>query len=49
LLQLSGHTDEVWSVAFAPDGKTLLATSKDKTIRFWRAATDADGQARRGQ
>jgi hypothetical protein len=40
---------EIWSLALSPDGKTLLSTSKDNTIRFWRAATDADVQARRGQ
>ena len=49
LMTLSGHTDYVFSVAFSPDGKTLLSTSKDKTIRFWHAATEAEVQARRGQ
>ncbi|MGH3700315.1 MAG: TIR domain-containing protein, partial [Pseudonocardiaceae bacterium] len=32
---LSGHTDAVWGVAFAPDGRTLATTSTDQTIRLW--------------
>ncbi len=49
LISLSGHTDQVFSTLFMPDGKTLISTSKDKTIRFWRAATEAEVQARSGQ
>lgn len=33
-----GHTDEVDSVAFAPDGATLASGSWDRTIRIWRVA-----------
>ena len=29
----------VWSVAFSPDGKTILTGSFDKTARLWDAAT----------
>jgi WD40 repeat protein len=29
----------VHAVAFAPDGKTLLTGSHDRTARFWHAAT----------
>jgi WD40 repeat protein len=32
---LSGHTDVVASVAFAPDGKTLVSGSWDGTVRLW--------------
>ncbi len=32
---LRGHRDEVWSLAIAPDGKTLASSSKDGTARFW--------------
>ncbi|MGH3976138.1 MAG: WD40 repeat domain-containing protein, partial [Pseudonocardiaceae bacterium] len=34
---LTGHTDEVNGVAFAPDGHTLTiaSTSTDQTVRLW--------------
>lgn len=31
----SGHTEEVTDVAFSPDGKYLLTSSQDGTIRLW--------------
>ncbi len=31
-----GHTENVKTVAFSSDGKTLLSASLDGTIRFWR-------------
>jgi WD40 repeat protein len=35
----TGHTDQVWSVAFSPDGRRLAAGSKAGTVTVWDAAT----------
>ncbi|MEH2339175.1 nSTAND1 domain-containing NTPase [Nostoc sp.] len=32
---LNGHTDEITSLSFSPDGKILASGSKDKTIKLW--------------
>ncbi|KIM29868.1 hypothetical protein M408DRAFT_108366 [Serendipita vermifera MAFF 305830] len=39
---LFGHTNQVWSVKFSPDGKCIVSGSEDKTIRVWDVET---GQA----
>jgi WD40 repeat protein len=31
----SGHTGEVWSVAFSPDGMYALSGSDDHTLKLW--------------
>jgi uncharacterized protein (TIGR03067 family) len=36
---LVGHTDNVHSVTFLPDGQHLLTLSWDSTIRMWNAST----------
>ena len=37
----SAHSDQVRSVAFSPDGKTIVSGSKDKTIKVWDAGNPA--------
>lgn len=36
---LKGHAEPVSSVAFSPDGKTLVSGSKDHTIKLWNVAS----------
>ena len=36
---LRGHTNEVCSAAFSPDGKCIVSASWDNTIRIWDAQT----------
>jgi hypothetical protein len=37
--RLEGHSSEVWSVTFSPDGKTLASASNDNTIKLWNLET----------
>ena len=36
------HSDCVSSVAFSPDGKTIVSGSRDKTIKVWDAGVSTD-------
>jgi WD40 repeat protein/serine/threonine protein kinase len=33
---LQGHTNQVWSVAFAPSGRVLASASADETTKVWK-------------
>ena len=37
----SAHSREVSSVAFSPDGKTIVSGSYDKTLKVWDAGVSA--------
>ena len=37
--RLEGHQDVIHGFLFTPDGKTLITSSDDKSIRFWDTAT----------
>ena len=39
LINLLPHSDEVYLVAFSPDGRTALTLSPELTARLWDAAT----------
>ena len=34
-IQLTGHTDHTWSLAFSPDGKRFVSGADDQTARVW--------------
>jgi WD40 repeat protein/DNA-binding SARP family transcriptional activator len=45
---LAGHTGDVWSVDFSPDGKRLATASADETAKVWDANTGQELLTLRG-
>ncbi|WP_327078348.1 WD40 repeat domain-containing protein, partial [Prochlorothrix hollandica] len=43
-----GHSDYVGSVAFSPDGQTIVSGSDDQTIRLWDLQGNPIGEPFRG-
>lgn len=39
LRTFEGHTAQIWSVVFSPDGQTLASSSRDQTVKLWEVAT----------
>ena len=46
MLILNDHSQEVYGVAFSPDGHTIATTSQNGGIRLWQADTSATGDGR---
>ena len=39
---LAGHSAQVLSVAFSPEGERIVSGSADKTVKIWSAKTGAE-------
>ena len=39
IASLVGHTSDIYSVIFSPDGKTLASGGSDRTVRLWNLST----------
>lgn len=48
LKKFEGHTDEVKSVAFSPDGRWAVSGGRDQTARIWELTTGKEDKIIRG-
>jgi WD40 repeat protein len=48
VLDLRGHTDQVWGLASSPDGRRLATGCNDRTIKLWDTATGEEVFTLRG-
>ena len=46
--ELRGHTNDIFALAFSPDGRRLVSASRDKTARIWNVKTGASERILRG-
>ena len=48
LRTLESHDDDIYSLAFSPDGRLLVSASGDETIRLWDPRTGAELRTLKG-
>ena len=48
IAELRGHTANVWTICFSPDGRFLASASSDQSIRIWEVETGRLSSVLRG-
>ncbi len=38
-IKIQGHTSNIYSVAYSPDGKYIISGSDDRSIKIWESDT----------
>jgi WD40 repeat protein len=47
-MTLNGHVERVNSIAFSPDGLSIVSGSDDRTAKVWSALTSEDKMTLKG-